>query len=90
MNLLKCIPMKARVTITLDPVVHQRAKRAARARRTGVSGLIESLLEAAAPPAATSLVDRLVDRLVGSASLRSPTVGVDPLYDAMASKHLER
>jgi len=78
--------MKARVTITLDPVVHQRAKRVARARRTGVSGLIESLLEAAAPPAATSLVDRLA----GSASLRSPTVGADPLYDAMASKHLER
>lgn len=78
--------MKTRVTITLDPLLHQRAKRAARARRTSVSGLIESLLETAAPPAATSLVDRLV----GSASLRSPAVGVDPLYDAMALKHLER
>lgn len=77
--------MKTRVTITLDPAVHQRAKRAARARRTSVSGLIESLLESAATPAATSRVDRMI----GSASLRSPSPGEDPLYDALASKHLE-
>lgn len=77
--------MKTRVTITLDPAIHQRAKRAARARRTSVSGLIETLLEAAAPPATSSLVDSMI----GSATLRSPVVGTDPLYDALASKHLK-
>lgn len=77
--------MKKRVTITLDPAVHQRAKRAARAQRTSVSGLIESLLESAAAPVATSRIDRMI----GSASLRSPSPGEDSLYDALASKHLE-
>jgi hypothetical protein len=77
--------MKTRVTITLDPLVHQRAKRVARARRTSVSGLIESLLETAAPAAPSSAVDRIV----GSASLRSPAVGTDPLYEALVSKHLK-
>ena len=77
--------MKTRVTITLDPAIHQRAKRTARARKTSVSGLIETLLESAELPAKTSLVDRMT----GSASLRSPAVGNDPLYDALAAKHLE-
>ena len=77
--------MKTRVTITLDPAIHQRAKRTAHARRTSVSGLIETLLETAAAPVTASLVDRMI----GSATLRSPSVGADLLYDALASKHLK-
>lgn len=77
--------MKTRVTITLDPAIHQRAKRAARARKTSVSSLIETLLESAAPLSTVSLVDQMI----GSASLRSPEMGTDPLYDALASKHLK-
>lgn len=77
--------MKTRVTITLDPAVHEQAKRTARARKTSVSGLIEKLLESAEPPAKRLLVDRMI----GSASLRSPAAGTDPLYDALASKHLK-
>ncbi len=78
--------MKTRVTITLDPAIHQRAKRTAHARKTSVSALIETLLESAAAPTTPSLVDGMI----GSATLRSPSVGTDPLYDALASKHLER
>jgi hypothetical protein len=78
--------MKARVTITLDPEIHARAKRTARARRTTVSGLIESFLRspAAAPvPAGGSLVDQMR----GSAAVRSAPLGADPLFDALRSRH---
>ncbi|MDD5200493.1 MAG: DUF6364 family protein [Terrimicrobiaceae bacterium] len=77
--------MKTRVTITLDPAAHQRAKRTARARKTSVSGLIESLLQSAAAPGSSSLVDQMT----GSASLRFSAEGSDPLYDALHSKYLE-
>jgi len=77
--------MKTRVTITLDPATHQRAKRTARARKTSVSGLIGTLLESAAASTAPSVVDQMT----GSATLRSPAVGTDPLYEALASKHLK-
>jgi len=76
--------MKTRITITLDPAAHQRAKRTARARKTSVSGLIETLLESVVDPSPPSLVDRMI----GSATLRSPADGSDPLYDALAAKHL--
>jgi len=76
--------MKTRVTITLDPATHQRAKRIARARKTSVSGLIETLLESAAASTAPSAVDEMI----GSATLRSPAAGSDPLYEALASKLL--
>lgn len=77
--------LKTRVTITLEPAIHQRAKRTARARNTSVSGLIETLLESAELPAKSSLVDRMI----GSASLNSPAADTDPLYDILAAKHLD-
>jgi hypothetical protein len=77
--------MKARVTITLNPETHRRAKRTAAARNTTVSGLIEDLLEAAADPPPTSLVDEMI----GSAVLRDSPPGADPLYDALKARHLD-
>lgn len=77
--------MKIRITITIDPETHRRAKTAARSRNTSVSGLIESLLRAAAPPPGRSLVDGLI----GSASLRAPEAGTDRLYDALSVKYLK-
>jgi hypothetical protein len=81
--------MKSRVTITLDPEVHARAKQAARARRTTVSGLIESFLRspAAAPPMAHG-GRSLVDEMVGSAELRSLAPGTDPLFDALHRRYI--
>lgn len=76
--------MKTRVTITLDPEVHQRAKQAARKKNTTVSGLIESLLQAEAAPPKKSLVVEMT----GIASLREPTPGTEPRYDALKAKHI--
>jgi hypothetical protein len=77
--------MKTRVTITLDPATHRHAKRAARNHHTTVSGLIERLLR--------SLTGKnngrsAVDKMIGSASLRNPPRGTDPLYDALKKKYL--
>lgn len=85
---LSDIVMKSRVTITLDPHVHARAKLAARARRTTVSGLIESFLRspAAAPEARSG--GSLVDEMLGSAELRDVQPGTDPLYDALHARHI--
>jgi hypothetical protein len=77
--------MKTRVTITLDPSTHRRAKRTAAARHTTVSGLIENLLEAAATPPAPSVVDEMI----GSATLRDSAPGADPLYDALKARYLD-
>lgn len=79
-----CMLMKARVTITLDPEIHRLAKKAARRKRTSVSGLIESLLqsEAGAKKAGAAA------RLVGSAELRHSSPGTDPLYDSLSAKYL--
>jgi hypothetical protein len=79
--------MKSRVTITLDPDVHARAKQAARARRTTVSGLIESFLRSpAAAPARPG--PSLVDQMLGSGELRSPPPGADPLFDVLHARHI--
>lgn len=78
--------MKSRVTITLDPVVHARAKQTARERRTTVSGLIESFLRS---PAAAARASRSpVDEMLGSAELRKVEPGTDPLFDALQSRHI--
>lgn len=61
--------MKTRVTITLDPEVHARARPIARARRTTVSGLIEALLRS--PEAAGTGRSSPVDEMLGSAELRT-------------------
>jgi hypothetical protein len=79
--------MKSRVTITLDPDVHARAKQAAHARRTTVSGLIESFLRSpAAAPARSG--SSLVDQMVGSGKLRDVQPGADPLFDALHARHI--
>ncbi|MCX6937883.1 MAG: DUF6364 family protein [Verrucomicrobia bacterium] len=77
--------MKTRVTITLDPATHRRAKRTAAARHTTVSGLIDSLLQAAdaTPPRS------FVEDMIGSATLRDSAPGSDLLYDALKSKYLD-
>ena len=79
--------MKSRVTITLDPDVHARAKRAARARRTTLSGLIEQFLRS--PEAAGRGVSR-VDRMLGSGKLRARKRGRDPLHDALYDRLILR
>jgi Family of unknown function (DUF6364) len=81
--------MKSRVTITLDPEVHARAKQSARARRTTVSAMIESFLrspEAAPARSGTSLVDRML----GSGELRAPAAGRDALFDGLHARHVAR
>ncbi len=79
--------MKARVTITLDPEVHASAKRTARARRTTVSGLIETFLRS---PQAAGKAKSLVDKMLGSGELRAVKRGRNPLYDALHERHIAR
>ena len=79
--------MKRRVTITLDPAIHARARQVARARRTTVSGLIEGFLRVV--PASKGAVS-LVDEMVGSAELREPMTSSDPLFDALHRRHVAR
>lgn len=79
--------MKTRVTITLDPATHARAKLAARARRTTVSGLIEAYLRS---PIGAGEGASLVDEMLGSGSLRQMKPGRDPLFDALHRRHIER
>ena len=79
--------MKARVTITLDPEVHARAKRTARARRTTVSGLIEGFLRS---PQAAGQDKSLVDEMLGCSELRMVKRGRDPLYDQLHERLIAR
>ena len=79
--------MKTRVTITLDPEVHARAKRTARERRTTVSGLIETFLRS---PHAAHKTKSLVDEMLGCGELRATKRGRDPLYDALHERHIAR
>jgi len=79
--------MKARVTITLDPEVHARAKRTARARRTTVSGLIEGFLRS---PQAAGKDRSLVDEMLGCGELRAVKRGQDPLYDDLHERFIAR
>ncbi len=80
----KCILMKSRITITLDPEVHRLAKQRAVKRKTTVSGLIESLIQSE-----TSVKQKdLVHSMIGSASLRIPEPGADALHDALRAKYL--
>jgi len=79
--------MKTRVTITLDPEVHARAKRAARARRTTVSGLIETFLRS---PQAAGKAGSLVDEMLGSSELRAVKHGQDALYDELHGRFIAR
>ena len=76
--------MKKRVTITLDPEVHRLARQTARKRKTTVSGLIETLLQSESAPQKSGIVAGMV----GSASLRAPATGSDPLYDVLQAKYI--
>lgn len=78
--------MKSRVTITLDPEVHQLARKAAKRKKTTVSGLIESLLKDQATPES----EDWVSSIIGIAEPRNPEPGTDPLYDALAAKFLRK
>ena len=80
----KCVFMKARVTITLEPDVHRLAKQTARRKHTSVSALIESLLQASVPPGSGDIVAKMT----GSCTLRAPTPGTDSLYDSLQAKYL--
>lgn len=80
--------MKKRVTITLDPEVHNRAKRVARTRKTTFSGLVESCLKESSREAEAKNGGTLVDEMIGSASLREPPKESDPLFDALRDKYV--
>ncbi len=79
--------MKKRVTITLDPAIHERAKRLAKKRNTSVSGLFESYVTASAARGERD-EGTLVDEMIGSAELREPPPRSDPLYDALREKYV--
>jgi hypothetical protein len=76
-------PWKTRVTITLAPATHQRAKRTAAKRNTTVSGLIDALLQSAETPTQASLVNQMI----GAATLRDPAPELDPLFNALKAKY---
>ena len=52
-----------------------------------MSGLIEGILRVV--PVSKTVVS-LVDVTVGSAELRAPAAGSDPLYDALHGRHIGR
>ena len=72
--------MKTRVTVTLDPKVHKRAKLLARRQKASVSGLIEKLLSEQ-----SGSDDSIVENMVGSASLKQARKG-----DARQTKLMEK
>ena len=84
----QAIPAKAtkrRVTLTLDPGVHQEAVRIAKARGMSFSGLVQSVL--------SQQHERTTEEWM--ASLRSHAAGVevpprgeDPLFDSIWEKHV--
>ena len=76
--------MKTRVTITLDPEVHRLAIQTARQRKTTVSGLIASLVQAESHAQKRGIVAGMI----GSASLREPAPGADPLFETLSRKYL--
>jgi hypothetical protein len=79
--------MKTRITITLDPKVHQLAKKTAKRRDTTVSGLIEGLLLEEGAQSRRGLVEKMT----GVAILREPTDGKggrDLLRDALLAKYI--
>jgi hypothetical protein len=79
--------MKTRVTITLDPETHALAKRAARARRTTVSAMIEEFLRS---HEGAGEGGSRVDRMLGAGKLRPHRRGRDPLQDALYDRFIAR
>ena len=83
-NMIFMHTMKKRATITIDPQLHKRAKRLAKARHTTVSGLFEEYLRGETDPYGS-----VVDRLIGSAKLKSTDTGNDPRREALERKYLK-
>lgn len=79
--------MKKQVTLTLAPSVHARAKQIARARRTTVSGLVAAFVQGV-PESGGRPAKSLVDEMLGSAELRRPIPGRDPLFDALHGRYV--
>jgi hypothetical protein len=79
--------MKKQVTLTLAPAVHARAKRIARARRTTVSGLVTAFVQGVSEGGKRT-TKSLVDEMLGSAELRRPAPGRDPLFDALHDRYV--
>jgi hypothetical protein len=81
--------MKSRITITLDPKVHELARKTAKRRDTTVSGLIEGLLREEGAHSQRGLVEKMT----GAASLRDTAGGKggrDLLRDALRAKYIRR
>jgi hypothetical protein len=79
--------MKSRITITIDPKVHELARKTAKRRDTTVSGLIEGLLREESGHARHGLVEKMT----GIASLRKPTKGdsgSERLRKALRAKYI--
>ena len=76
--------MKERITLTLDPGIVRQAKRAAKARRTSLSSLVEGLLHDSVdgPKAVkeTPFSQRWESRL-------QVIVKVDPRFEHLATKY---
>ena len=77
--------MKTRATITIDPELHARARRLARARHTTVSGLFESFLKEQPDPGGS-----VVDKLIGSARLKEQASREDARRSALGRKYLKQ
>jgi len=69
--------------MTIDPTLHDRAKRLARHRRTSVSGLFEALIREQPDPEGT-----VVDSLIGSSRLKKPPDKPDARREALIAKYL--
>lgn len=69
----------------MEPEAHQRAKRTAAARRTSVSGLIESLLQSS-----EAETPSVVERMIGAAALWAPGDAHDPRMGALRDKYMKR
>ena len=76
--------MKTRVTITIDPKLHGRAKRLAKVRHTSVSGLIESYLRDQPDPKGS-----VVDQMIGSSKLKPGGKRKDPRRQELERKYLK-
>jgi len=76
--------MKTRATITIDPMLHARAKHLAKQRKTSVSGLFESFIKEQAESNAGASV---VDKMLGSATLKAKRTN-DPRREALEAKYL--
>ena len=79
------VPMKQRVSLTIDPRIMHKAKQIAQQRQTSVSQLVEDLLSRITQPSAKELED-LVDKWAGKLTL-APYDGNDPRRERLWKKY---